>query len=177
LSVKPLGLKFHVADHKEGIATYFREYLRLYMTAKEPIRSNYASWNRVKFYQDSLRWLNDPLYGWCNKNLNKQGKPYNIYTDGLKVYTTLDSRMQTYAEEAVYEHVVKYLQPAFDKENKKSKSAPYSGTLSKEQVEKILQRSVKQSERYRVMKEYGATNEEIKKAFSTPTEMTIFTYS
>ena len=177
LSVKPLGLKFHVADHKEGIATYFREYLRLYMTAKEPVRSNYASWNRVKFYQDSLRWLNDPLYGWCNKNMNKQGKPYNIYTDGLKVYTTLDSRMQAYAEEAVYEHVVKYLQPAFDKENKKSKSAPYSGTLSKEQIEKILQRSVNQSERYRVMKEYGASNEEIKKAFATPTEMTIFTYS
>ncbi len=176
LSAEPLGLKFHVADHKEGIATYFREYLRLYMTAKQPERSNYASWNYVKFYQDSLRWIEDPLFGWCNKNYNKEGKPYNIYADGLKVYTTLDSRMQKYAEEAVYDHVVNYLQPAFDKENKKKPNAPYSGKLSKEQLNKILQRSVRQSERYRLMKNSGASEEEINKAFNTPCEMSIFTY-
>lgn len=176
LSVKPLELKFHVADHKEGIATYFREFLRLYMTAKKPVRSNYASWNGVKYYQDSIRWINDPLFGWCNKNLNKNGKPYNIYTDGLKVYTTIDSRMQKYAEEAVYEHVVKYLQPAFDKENKGSKNAPFSGRLSAAEVDKILKRSINQSERYRTMKKYGANDAQIKKAFNTPTEMTVFTY-
>lgn len=176
LSQKPLELKFHVADHKEGLGTYYREFLRKYMTAKKPVRSNYASWNNVKYFQDSLRWINDPLFGWCNKNLNKDGRPYNIYTDGLKVYTTLDSRMQKYAEEAVYEHVVNYLQPAFDKENRGKKNAPYSGRLSAEAINKILQRSVTQSERYRVMKEYGASDAEIKKAFNTPVEMTVFTY-
>lgn len=176
LSIQPLELKFHVADHKDGMATYFREFLRLYMTAKKPERHNYASWNTVKYYQDSIKWENDPLFGWCNKNLKKDGKPYNIYTDGLKVYTTIDSRMQKYAEEAVEEHVVKYLQPAFDKENKRKRNAPYSNTLSMAEVNKILQRSIRQSERHRIMKEYGASNEEIKKAFNTPTRMTIFTY-
>lgn len=173
---EPLGLKFHVADHKEGIGTYFREYLRRYMTAKKPERSNYASWNYVKYYQDSIRWVEDPLFGWCNKNYNKEGKPYNIYTDGLKVFTTLDSRMQKYAEEAAYEHVVNYLQPAFDKENKRKANAPYSGQLSRSQVDKILQRSVRQSDRYRVMKADGATEDEIKKAFDTPVEMSLFSY-
>ena len=115
-SEAPLGLRFHVADHKEGIANYFREFLRLYMTAKRPDRSTYPEWNMVKFYQDSINWETDPLYGWCNKNKKKNGQPYNVYTDGLKVYTTVDSRMQRYAEQAVKEHVAKFLQPAFDRD-------------------------------------------------------------
>ena len=110
------------------------------------------------------------------KLLNYGIEGNNIYTDGLKVYTTLDSRMQKYAEETVYEHVVNYLQPAFDKENRGKKNAPYSGRLSAEAINKILQRSVTQSERYRVMKEYGASDAEIKTAFNTPVEMTVFTY-
>ena len=116
-SAEPLQLNFHVADHKEGIANYFREFLRLYMTAKKPVRSNYPEWNLVKYHQDSIHWETDPLYGWCNKNRKKNGEAYNVYTDGLKIYTTVDSRMQRYAEMAVREHVAKFLQPAFDKEN------------------------------------------------------------
>ena len=173
---EPLNLKFHVADHKDGIATYFRDFLRRYMTAKEPNRSDYPSWNMVKYHIDSLNWENDPLYGWCNKNRKKDGEPYNVYTDGLKVYTTIDSRMQEYAEQAVYEHVAQFLQPAFDKEKRGRKTAPFSGNLSIEQVDNILMRSVRQCDRYRAMKSSGVSEEEIMRSFNTKTEMTVFSY-
>ena len=94
LSAQPLGLNFHVADHKDGIAQYFRDFLRRYMMAKQPDKKDYFEWNMVKYYVDSLNWETDPLYGWCNKNRKKDGEPYNVYTDGLKVYTAIDSRMQ-----------------------------------------------------------------------------------
>ncbi len=173
---EPLTLKFHVADHREGLAVYFREFLRRYMTAKKPDRALYPSWNMVKFYNDSINWESDPLYGWCNKNVKRNGENYNIYTDGLKVYTTIDSRMQKYAEDAAYQHVVKFLQPAFNKENRNKKNAPYSNNLTQAQVQQILNRSVRQSERYRVMREEGVPEDEIQKAFHTPTNMSIFTY-
>ena len=175
-SAEPLKLNFHVADHKDGVAVYFRDFLRRYMMAKKPVRSEYPSWNMVKYHQDSINWETDPLYGWCNKNTKRNGDNYNVYTDGLKVYTTIDSRMQLYAEQAVREHIVKYLQPAFDKENRGRKSAPYSGKLSAEQVHKILMRSVRQCERYRVLKESGASEDEILRSFNTKTEMSVFTY-
>ena len=173
---EPLNLKFHVADHKDGIATYFRDFLRRYMMAKRPERKDYPSWNMVKFHIDSLNWENDPLYGWCNKNRKKDGDYYNVYTDGLKVYTTIDSRMQTYAEKAVYEHVAKFLQPAFTREKRGRQTAPFSGSLSVDQVNNILMRSVRQCERYRVMKAAGASEEEIMQAFRTKTEMSVFSY-
>jgi len=173
---EPLNLKFHVVDHKDGIAVYFRDFLRRYMMAKKPVRSAYPSWGYVRYHIDSLNWENDPLYGWCNKNLKKDGTPYNIYSDGLKVHTTIDSRMQKYAEQACYEHVVKYLQPAFNKENRQKATAPFTGNLSTAEVKKILMRSVRQSERYRVMKDDGATEEEIERAFNTKTGMSVFTY-
>ena len=177
LSVKPIGLKFHVADHKDGIAAYFRDFLRRYMMAKKPEYDAYPSWNKGKYSEDSLKWERDPLYGWCNKNLKKNGKPYNVYTDGLKVYTTIDSRMQEYAEQAVREHVVKFLQPAFNREIRSNRrNAPYSGSLSQAQFEKIMMRSVRQSERYRVLSEQGLSETEIKKSFRTPVEMSVFTY-
>ena len=175
-SAEPLELKFHVADHKDGIAVYFRDFLRRYMMAKQPNRSDYPSWNYVRYYQDSINWETDPLYGWCNKNRKKNGEAYNVYTDGLKVYTTIDSRMQQYAEQAVYEHVVKFLQPAFDRENRGRKTAPFSGSLSNEQVRNIMMRSVRQCERYRVMKAAGASEDEIMRAFQTKVEMSVFTY-
>ncbi len=175
-SKEPLNLKFHVADHKDGIAVYFRDFLRRYMMAKQPKRADYPSWNMVKYHIDSINWDKDPLYGWCNKNYKKNGDPYNVYMDGLKVYTTIDSRMQEYAEQAVREHVVKYLQPAFSKEKQGRPTAPFSGSLSVEQVNKILMRSIRQCERYRVLKADGATEEEIMKSFRTKTEMTVFSY-
>ena len=175
-AAQPLQLKFHISDHKDGIAVYFREFLRQYMTAKKPVRSQYASWNMVKYYNDSINWETDPLYGWCNKNRKRNGDDYSIYTDGLKVYTTIDSRMQKYAEEAAYQHVVKTLQPAFDAENKRKPNAPYSSNLSQDQIRQIMNRSIRQSERYRVLHEDGASEAEIQRSFNTPTEMSIFTY-
>lgn len=173
---EPLALNFHRIDHKDGIATYFREFLRQYVMAEKPKLSNYPSWNRVQYSIDSTAWENDPLYGWCNKNFKKNGEPYNVYTDGLKIFTTIDSRMQRYAEEAVLQHVGHYLQPAFTKENRAKPNAPFTNALTASEVRGILNRSIRQSERYRVMREQGATDEEIQKSFRTPVEMSVFTY-
>lgn len=175
-SSEPLTLNFHRTDHKDGSATYLREFLRQYMMAKRPVRTDYPSWNNVQFVADSIAWDTDPLYGWCNKNFKKDGSPYNVYSDGLKVFTTIDSRMQKYAEEAVYQHVARYLQPAFDKENKPKPSSPYSDKLTPQQIRNILNRSITQSERWRTMKAAGCTPEEIKEAFRKKIEMTVFTY-
>ena len=175
-AAEPIQLKFHVSDHKEGIAVYLREYLRRYLTAKKPERALYPSWNMVKYYNDSINWETDPLYGWCNKNKKRNGDNYSIYTDGLKVYTTIDSRMQQYAEQAAYQHVAKFLQPAFSAEKKKNANAPYSSNLTAEQVRQILNRNIHQSERYRVLHQDGATEDEVQRSFRTPTRMTVFTY-
>lgn len=176
--VKPLKLDFHRIDHKDGTATYFREFLRLYMMAKRPDRndeSRYPSWNKNQYVYDSIAWETDPLYGWCNKNRKRDGEPYNLYADGLKVYTTIDSRMQQFAEKAMYDHVAHYLQPQFEKENRGKPNAPYSN-LSAKQVASILNRSKTQSERYRVMRQAGCSDEEIDEAFNTKVHMTVFTY-
>ena len=173
---EPLTLKFHVVDHKDGEGTYFRDFLRRYMMAKKPVRSDYPSWGTVNYFLDSIAWKEDPLYGWCNKNKKPDGSYYNIYTDGLKVYTTIDSRMQKYAEQACYDHVVGYLQPEFNKANKNKKNAPYPNNIDPKRLKNILQRSMKQSERYRAMKAAGASDDEIEKAFNKPTQMSIFTF-
>ena len=173
---KPLKLNFKRVDHKEGSATYLRERLRGMLMAKKPERSNYADWQKQLYYEDSLAWETDPLYGWCNKNRKPDGSNYNIYTDGLKIYTTLDSRMQKYAEEAVYEHVALYLQPQFDKEMKRRKRKPYTDALTQAEVDQIMNRAKTQSERYITMKNDGCSKADIDKAFDTPTEMTVFTY-
>ncbi len=173
---EPLALNFHRIDHKDGIATYFREFLRRYIMAEKPEPGDYPSWNRVQYSIDSTAWETDPLYGWCNKNYKKNGEHYNVYTDGLKIFTTIDSRMQKYAEEAVLQHVGHYLQPAFSKENRTKPNAPFTNALTASEVRGILNRSIRQSERYRAMKELGATDEEIQKAFRTPVEMSVFTY-
>lgn len=167
--------KFHVTTHKEGECQYFREYLRRIMMAEKPVRENYASWQYVQFYGDSVAWENDPLYGWCNKNKKKDGTPYNIYTDGLKVYTSIDTRMQRLAEQAVFEHVAQYLQPAFDRQIKNSSTGPYY-KISHSKFNKIIQRAIRQSERYRVLKESGYSDEDINLMFDIPTQMTVFTY-
>ena len=173
---EPLELNFHRQDHKDGHATYLREFLRTMLTAKKPKRDNYASWQNQKFYEDSLAWENDPLYGWCTKNINKKtGQPYDLYQDGLKVYTAIDSRMQMYAEDAMKQHVIGTLQPAFDKERKGSKKAPYGASVSESDVERLLLRAKHQSGRYIQMKANGASDAEIDKAFSTPVEMTVYT--
>lgn len=175
-SKEELKLNFHRIDHKEGSATYLREYLRQILMAERPDRSNYREWQELQFYADSLAWENDPLYGWCNKNRKKDGSHYDIYTDGLKVYSTIDSRMQEYAEQSVYKHVALELQPEFNKQRSTSPNFPYSQNLTSAQLNTILTRSMKQSDRYRAMKAAGADDETINTEFRRPTSMTVFTY-
>ncbi len=175
-SKQPLTLNFRRIDHKEGTAPYLREYLRRALMAKEPKREDYHSWQKQQYYEDSVAWNTNPLYGWCNKNFKRDGSAYNIYVDGLKVYTTVDSRMQRYAEESMRTYLATYLQPLFEREGRNSSTFPYSRNLSKAQVDKIIWRSVKQSDRYRLMKEKGASDEEINAAFGKKTEMAVFTY-
>ena len=176
LQALPLKLTYNRVDHKEGLATYFREYLRGVMTAPKPVRSDYRGWQMQKFYEDSIAWETNPLYGWCAKNKKKDGTNYNIYTYGLKIYTTINSRMQQYAEDAVKEHLGDYLQPVFFKEKEGSKNAPYARSLPEKRVEELLTKAMKQTERYRLMKEAGASEQQIRKAFDTPEEMTVFSW-
>lgn len=175
-SKEPLNLDFHRKDHKEGQAAYFREFLRRYMMAHEPQRNDYPEWNQAQYVYDSVAWQSDPLYGWCNKNHKRNGEAYNIYTDGLKIFTTIDSRMQRYAEEAVDAHVGHNLQPKFFAESRNKPNAPYSSQLTTKQVQQILDRAMRQSERYRVLRESGADEETIRRDFNTPVEMTVFSY-
>ncbi len=175
LEDEPLVLNFKRADHKEGMGTYLREYLRTTMTAKEPKRKNYASWQDNQFYQDSVAWATDPLYGWCNKNKKKNGEPYDIYTDGLKIYTTVDSRLQAYAEDAMFKHVGLDLQKQFE-QGRNQASFPYAYNIKKERIQSLLERAMRQSERYRLMKEADSSDEEIRLAFNTPVDMTVYSH-
>lgn len=177
ISATDIVLNFHRVDHKMGLATYFREYLRGVMTASKPERKNYRGWQIQQFYEDSLDWAEDPLYGWCNKNLNQHGEPYNLYTDGLKVYVTINSIMQRYAEEAVDEHLRNYLQPTFFQVKKSARNAPFSTNLTASEIDAIMVRTMRQTDRYRTMHAAGASDEEIRKVFDTPREMTVFSYS
>jgi Membrane carboxypeptidase/penicillin-binding protein len=171
----PLTLNYVKVDHKDGLAPYFREYLRMTMTAKKPERSNYAAWQAEQFVRDSAEWVNNPLYGWCNKNTKSNGKPYNLYTDGLKIYTTIDSRMQEYAELAVEEHMKKTVQPAFDKEKKGKAYAPYSSSEAKK-IDELLVTAMKQTERYRKLKNKGVKESDILAEFKKPVEMKVFSW-
>ncbi len=172
-----MKLDFHSTDHKAGLATYFRQYLRGVMTAKKPEKKNYRGWQMQKFYEDSLDWETNPLFGWCNKNEKPDGSKYNVYTDGLKIYTTIDSRMQRYMEEAVQEHIADDLQKRFFAAKKNKKTAPFTDELTVQEVEEIMDRAMRQSDRYREMKKAGTTHEEIVKAFNTKENMRVFSYS
>ena len=174
----PLVLDFHRVDHKLGMAPYFREYLRMMLMAKEPKRSNYASWQLTqngKYHLDSLEWANNPLYGFIEKNPKPDGSKYNLYNDGLKIYTTIDSRMQTYAEQAVEQHL-KELQGTFFKSIKGKKKAPFANNTSEADMKRIIDQSMRQTDRYRALKKNKATEEEIALAFNTPVEMEVFSY-
>ena len=142
----------------------------------EPVKKDYRGWQMQKYYEDSLAWETDPLYGWCAKNKKKDGTNYNLYTDGLKIYTTIDSRMQRYAEEAIQEHIAQNLQPRFFKAKAKKKTAPFTSELTVEEVNAIMDKAMRLTDRYRGMKKAGASETEIRKAFDTPQEMTVFTY-
>ena len=179
LQALPLVLDFHRVDHKEGLAPYFREELRRYLTAHKPKRSDYMEWEGQKFVDDSIAWANDPLYGWIEKNPKPDGSHWDIYSDGLRIYTTIDSRMQTYAEEAVAQHM-RHLQSQFNREKRGSSAAPYSSNpaeLSADLRKRLINNAIRQSERHRVARVAGLSESEIEQQFNTPTEMVVFSYN
>ena len=171
-----IELKYQSVDHKQGIAPYFREYLRQVLTAKEPKASQYSEWNQLQYHIDKRQWDENPLYGFCNKNHKPDGTPYDLYQDGLRIYTTLDSRMQRYAEESVSEHM-QDLQKSFFREKRRKSYAPFSQDLTPEDIDAIMNRSMRQTDRYRVLKKQGMSETEIKKTFQTPVPMRVFSYN
>ena len=179
LQARPLTLNFQRVDHKDGLAPYFREELRRYLTAKKPKKDNYPSWDTQKYVDDSIAWATNPLYGWIEKTRKPDGTRYDIYNDGLKIYTTIDSRMQTYAEEAVREHMAS-LQQQFFREKRGSSAAPYTSNraeLSNDMRAKLINNAMRQSERARVARVAGRSDAELEAEFNTPVEMTVFSYA
>ena len=144
LEKEPIVLHFQPESHKDGIATYFREYLREFMK------------------------------NWLKENKKPDGSEYDIYRDGLKIYTTIDSRMQANAELAVTEHLTN-LQQEFFSQAKTNKNAPFIN-ISDVETQRILMQAMKSSERWRQLKEQEKSDEEIIKSFSIKTEMTVFTW-
>lgn len=172
----PLEINFNRSSHVGIPAPYYRQHLAKIMMAKKPEKKNYPAWQGQQFVEDSLSWENDPLYGWCNKNKKADGSNYNIYTDGLKIYSTIDSRMQKYAEEAMREHVGGYLQPNFNAEKKGKKYAPYAATVANK-IESLMMTAMKQTERYRILKKEGMSDEKILSEFKNkPVEMKVFSW-
>ena len=175
LQALPVDIKYQSVDHKQGLAPYFREYLRQVLTAKEPKKSNYSEWNAHQYDIDMRLWRENPLYGFCNKNHKPDGTPYDLYHDGLRIYTTIDSRMQKYAEEAVSEHM-QDLQKSFFREKRRKSYAPFSMDLTNEDIDGIMNRSMRQTDRYRGLKKQGMNENEIRKVFNTPVVMRVFSY-
>lgn len=175
-SAQPLEL--HISREKPvaGAGSYFQAFLKQYMMAELPLRENYPAWRERQYVLDSIAWATDPLYGWCNKNHKRNGDNYNVNADGLRIFTTIDTRMQQYAEQAVREHVGRSLQTAFNQENHYKPNAPFSSGISRQQIKNSINRSIRQSTRFLRMKEAGASPEEIIRAFRTPVDMTVFTY-
>jgi penicillin-binding protein 1A len=174
ISAIPIELNFRVQDHNVGPATYFRESLRLMLSAREPDPRRYFSYSMYR--EDSIQWETNPLYGWCNKNLKPDGTPYNLYRDGLKIYTTINSRMQQYAEEAVEIHLGKSLQVDFDREQRQRRFRLFHDDLSNEQINAIMLQAMRQTERYRVLRNKGIAMDSINRHFNQKVPMTIFTW-
>ncbi|MDX9769251.1 MAG: transglycosylase domain-containing protein [Tenuifilaceae bacterium] len=174
ISAIPIELNFRVQDHNVGLATYFRGSLQILLTRSKPNPRAYFSYAQYK--EDSIQWETNPLYGWCNKNLKPDGTPYNLYRDGLKIYTTINSRMQKYAEQAVEEHLGGYLQGEFDAEQKARRYRLFHDDLSDEQIDGIILQAMRQTERYRVMRNKGVSMDSINANFNTKVPMSIFTW-
>lgn len=170
----PIKLDYHAQGHETGLATYMREYLRNVMNRPKPVRSDYSIYKN--FVNDSLRWAEDALYGWCNKNLKPDGSKYNLYKDGLKIHTTINSRMQEYAEQALKEHLSNTVQPAFFRKKKGSRKAPYARNFTEDDIKRSLTLAMKQSDRYRKMRNSGFSDKEILANFKTPAEMRVFSW-
>ena len=170
----PITLSYQIQDHTAGTGLYFREMLRRTMTASQPKRSSYNQYE--DYVVDSLQWADDELYGWLNKNLKPDGSKYDIYRDGLRIYTTINPSMQRYAEEAVVKHIGGDMQKRFDREARWKTNPPFDDEVEKKTIDGIMKRARKDSDRYRRMKAAGVSEADIFKSFTKPVEMTLFTW-
>ncbi len=170
----PITLNFHRIDHTNGIAPYFREWLRTTMTAKKPEKKNYYS--EEMYQRDSLLWETSALYGWCNKNEKAPGVYYNLYSDGLRIHTTIDSRMQKYGEDAMKKHMSENVQPAFFNENKNNPKKPFTSSLTNDEYNSRLKAAIKQSERYNSMGGKSMDWDDVMEVFNTPIPTTVFSW-
>ena len=132
----PITLSYQVQDHTAGSGLYFRDMLRRVMNAEEPKRSSYSQYE--DFVVDSLLWAEDDLYGWLNKNVKPDGSKYNLDRDGLRIHTTVNYRMQKYAEEAVSEHLGKNLQKSFDREVRWKRNKPFANDVDDATVNTLM---------------------------------------
>lgn len=174
ISQLPIELDFRVKSHNVGVAQYFREFIRTTLGARKPNKEKYV---RYKSYQrDSIQWETDPMYGWCNKNKKADGSNYNLYRDGLKIYSTVDYRMQTYAEQAVKKHLGETLQKEFEAEKDINPNFPFLYKKKKSEIEELKTKYIKRSERYRKLRIAKKSMDDILKIFNKPAKMTIFTW-
>lgn len=171
----PISLSYQVQDHNAGLAPYFRDMLRRVMNAKKPVKSRYTY--AEDYTADSLLWADDGLYGWLNKNKKPDGSQYNLDKDGLRIYTTINYKMQKYAEEAVAEHLGKNLQKSFERDLRSKRNKPFSNDVDKDTRDYVMRQARKWSDRYRMMKKEGVSESEILKSFSVPTKMRLFSWS
>ena len=175
LCALPIELTYQVQDHNSGTAPYFRDMLRRDMSASKPRRSDYQ-WEE-DYSSDSLRWREDPIYGWLNKNKKPDGSRYDLDRDGLRIYTTINYKMQKYAEEAVAEHLGKNLQKSFDKELKWKKNKPFANDVDAATEKRLMQQARRWSDRYRLQHKAGVSDEEIYAQFSKPVKMRVFSWN
>ena len=174
LQALPITLHTRKGDRTTGVGPYFRDMLRRIMSADKPKRSSYAS---AEDYQvDSLQWEDDPVYGWLNKNFKSDGSAYDLDKDGLRIYTTINYKMQRYAEEAIAEHLGKDLQKAFFRELKYRRNPPFTSDTEPSVIETTLKQARRWSDRTRMMKASGCSQSEIDKSFSEPVKMRVFTW-
>lgn len=175
ISALPIELHYNKVDHNEGVGVYFREYVKKILMANKPIKQRYYSYDQ--FVEDSISWLKNPVYGWCNKNLKPNGEPYNIYSDGLKIYTTVNYKMQKYAEEAIEKYIGGYLQDEFFKEKKGQRYAPFPRKIDAKVYNDYMWRYMRTSIRGRRLREQGYKKKEIIENFKKPVPMTLFSWA
>ena len=171
----PIVLDYHVQDHNSGHAPYFRDMLRRDMNAKKPRRSDYQY--EEDYSADSLRWASDAIYGWLQKNKKPDGSPYNLDRDGLRIYTTINYKMQVFAEEAVAEHLGGYLQGAFNKELRSKRNKPFANDIDQKTVDRLMSQARRWSDRWRMQKRAGLSDHEILAQFDKPQKMRVFSWS
>ena len=171
----PIALSYQIQDHNAGLGPYFRDMLRRTMNAKEPKRSSYSQYE--DYVVDSLQWADNAFYGWLNKNTKADGSKYNLDKDGLRIYTTINYKMQKYAEEAVAEHLGKDLQKSFWRDLRWKKNKPFSDDIEPEMIDQLMKQARRWSDRYRIMKANGASEAQIRKSFSEPVKMRLFSWN